>query len=154
MNMTATDDVRQTNGLPLYLTVALWGMRTRQLLTTETVAREFFIPQRNASDILHYIEHEGSRVIRCERVVVTGMAGPRGRRRALRILEVQLEAVLPSEPRPPRPPEPRPGESGRAPRELSDVRKLRQWMVSRRRGETVSEVLLSENAGERRRKNR
>lgn len=148
-HMKESGNDRQTTVMPLYLVVALWGMRTRQLLTTETVAREFLIPQRNAGDILHYIEHEGCRFIRCERVAMADMAGRRGRRRALRILDVQVQAA-PEEPLRCKPVASGVPEPSRRPRRVSDISKIRQWMVSRKLGEAVTPELLHamKDAGE------
>lgn len=119
---------------PLYIIVASWGMRTGRLLTVEAVSREFHIPQRTAKDILYYIEHEGRNHI-CSRRFIQNEPTT-GRRRALRILDVQdpqkmtssgakldflSEVVAPAARQPLRP--------------LTKFQQLRQWMLSRKQHE-------------------
>lgn len=126
--------VQDMQSQPLYIIVAFWGMRTGRLLTVELVSREFHVPQRTAKDILYYIEHEGRNHI-CSRRFIQNEPTT-GRRRALRILDVQdpqeitssgakldflLEAVAPAARQPLRP--------------LTKFQKLRQWMLSRKQNE-------------------
>lgn len=127
--------VQDIQAQPLYIIVAFWGMRTGKLLTVEAVSREFHIPQRTAKGILHYIEHEGRNHIRSRRFIQNEPAT--GRRRALRILDVQIpqemtassgakldflsEAVAPAVKQPLRP--------------VTKFQQLRQWMLSRKQNE-------------------
>lgn len=127
--------VQDIRAKPLYIIVAFWGMRTDRLLTVELVSREFHVPQRTAKDILYYIEHEGRNHI-CSRRFIQNEPTT-GRRRALRILDVQdpqeipassgakldflSEAVAPAARQPLRP--------------LTKFQKLRQWMLSRKQNE-------------------
>ncbi|EHA0861471.1 TPA: CaiF/GrlA family transcriptional regulator [Escherichia coli] len=127
--------VQDMQAQPLYIIVAFWGMRTGRLLTMEAVSREFHIPQRTAKDILYYIEHEGRNHI-CSRRFIQNEPTT-GRRRALRILDVQdpqeipassgakldflSEAVAPAVRQPLRP--------------MTKFQKLRQWMLSRKQNE-------------------
>ncbi|WQI93591.1 CaiF/GrlA family transcriptional regulator [Citrobacter freundii] len=129
---------------PLYIIVAFWGMRTGKLLTVEAVSREFHIPQRTAKDILHYIEHEGRNHICSRRFIQNEPAT--GRRRALRILDVQdpqeipassgakldflSEAVAPAVKQQLRP--------------VTKFQKLRQWMLSRKQHEQIPPELMGE----------
>lgn len=86
--------VQDIQSQPLYIIVAFWGMRTGRLLTTEVVSREFHIPQRTAKDILYYIELEGRNHIRSRRFIQNEPTT--GRRRALRILDVQDPQDIPA----------------------------------------------------------
>lgn len=79
---------------PLYIIVTFWGMRTGRLLTVEAVSREFHIPQRTAKNILYYIEHEGRNHIRSRRFIQNEPTT--GRRRALRILDIQDPQEIPA----------------------------------------------------------
>ncbi|HHZ8738776.1 TPA: CaiF/GrlA family transcriptional regulator [Escherichia coli] len=87
------DCVQDMQAQSLYIIVAFWGMRTGRLLTVEIVSREFCIPQRTAKDILYYIEHEGRNHI-CSRRFIQNEPTT-GRRRALRILDVQEPQEIP-----------------------------------------------------------
>ncbi|EAV6933900.1 CaiF/GrlA family transcriptional regulator [Salmonella enterica] len=127
--------VQDMQARPLYLIVTFWGMRTGRLLTVEAVSREFHITQRTAKNILYYIEHEGRNHIRSRRFIQNEPTT--GRRRALRILDiqdpreipassgaeldVQLEPVAPA--------------AKQSLRPLTKFQKLRQWMVSRKQNE-------------------
>ena len=133
-HISCPECVQDLQAQPLYIIVAFWGMRTGRLLTMEVVSREFHIPQRTAKDILYYIEHEGRNHI-CSRRFIQNEPTT-GRRRALRILDVQdpqeitssgakldclSEAVAPAARQPLRP--------------LTKFQKLRQWMLSRKQNE-------------------
>lgn len=136
--------VQDLQAQPLYIIVAFWGMRTGRLLTVELVSREFHIPQRTAKDILHYIDHEGRNHIRSIRFIQNEPTT--GRRRALRILDVQdpqdipassgakqdflSKAVAPAARQPLRP--------------LTKFQKLRQWMLSRKQHEQAPLELTEE----------
>lgn len=136
--------VQDIQAQPLYIIVAFWGMRTGKLLTVEAVSREFHIPQRTAKDILHYIEHEGRNHICSRRFIQNEPAT--GRRRALRILDVQdpqeipassgakldflSEAVAPAVRHQLRP--------------VTKFQKLRQWMLSRKQHEQIPPELMGE----------
>ena len=135
--------VQDIQAKPLYIIVAFWGMRTGRLLTMEVVSREFHIPQRTAKDILYYIEHEGRNHI-CSRRFIQNEPTT-GRRRALRILDVQdpkeitssgakldflSEAVAPAARQPLRP--------------LTKFQQLRQWMLSRKQNEQAPLELTEE----------
>lgn len=86
--------VQDVQDQPLCIIVAFWGMRIGKLLTVEAVSREFHIPQRTVKDILHYIVHEGRNHIRSRRFIQKEPAT--GRRRALRILDVQVPQEIPT----------------------------------------------------------
>ena len=134
--------VQDMQSQPLYIIVAFWGMRTGRLLTVELVSREFHIPQRTAKDILYYIEHEGRNHIRSRRFIQNEPTT--GRRRALRILDVEdpqdipassgvkldflSEAVAPAARQPLRP--------------LTKFQQLRQWMLSRKQNEQPPQGLI------------
>lgn len=129
------ESVQDIQAQPLCIIVAFWGMRTGKLLTVEAVSRGVHIPQRTAKDILHYIEHEGRNHI-CSRRFIQ-KEPTTGRRRALRILDVQVpqdipassgakldflsEAVAPAVKQQLRP--------------VTKFQKLRQWMLSRKENE-------------------
>ena len=136
--------VQDIQAQPLYIIVAFWGMRTGKLLTVEAVSREFHIPQRTAKDILHYIEHEGRNHICSRRFIQNEPAT--GRRRALRILDIQdpqeipassgakldflSEAVAPAVKQQLRP--------------VTKFQQLRQWMLSRKQHEQIPPELMGE----------
>lgn len=130
-------------GYPLYILIAAWGLRQRQLLTTDRVSRRFYITQSQARDALHYIRHEGRLRICSESVPV--MDGMHPYCKGIRILSVDLsEGPVIGKRRPPDVTTPRPLAS-RMPRQTLEEerqRRLRQWMVSRRPGERVPPVLL------------
>ncbi|EDU8805681.1 CaiF/GrlA family transcriptional regulator [Salmonella enterica subsp. enterica] len=128
---------------PLYLAVAVWGMRLDRLVTSEDICRHFCVTQRRASDVLHYIVHEGSRWVTCERRVV--IRDGRGRRLGLRIRDVtwpdpekirsRRRKVIP------------PLRAALNDREKTGkearIKVLRMWMVKRRPGESVPQELLA-----------
>lgn len=135
--------VKDLQSYPLYIAVALWGMRTNNLLTTDVVSREFMITQRTASDIIHYIEYKGCRYIKSIRYTqqVTGCY----RRRSLRITHVKLpplnlmnnkrsfnkqDEVVHHK------------NKNTKPITKTNVQQLRQWMVSRKVGDKVPNYLI------------
>ena len=136
--------VQDLQAQPLYIIVAFWGMRTGRLLTVELVSREFHIPQRTAKDILHYIEHEGRNHI-CSRRFIQNEPTT-GRRRALRILDVQEPQKIPASPgakldflsEPVAPVAKQPF------RPLTKFQKLRQWMLSRKQNEQAPPELTED----------
>ncbi|ECL8479804.1 CaiF/GrlA family transcriptional regulator [Salmonella enterica] len=138
--------------VPLYLAVAVWGLRLEQVITTDDVSRNFCITQRQASDILHYITHEGTKWVKYERRVI--IRDVRGRRTGLRIRAVIM----------PEPDEIRPRrkknvvtarrlaqDSGKilsGDSRLARIKALRIWMVQRRPGDTVPDALVQSLSGE------
>ena len=140
--------VQDMQAQPLYIIVAFWGMRTGRLLTVEAVSREFHIPQKTAKNILYYIEHEGRNHI-CSRHFIQNEPTT-GRRRALRILDVQdpqeitssgakldflSEAVAPAVVAP----------AVRQPlRPVTKFQQLRQWMLSRKQNERAPLELIED----------
>lgn len=137
-------DVRDLAGYPLYLIVAAWGLRNGHVLSTVMVSRTFFISQGQARDVLHYMRHEGLSRVTSEQVPLKNGAHPYSK--GVRVLSVNLTDVSPHEKeerarsRAVRlPPQTQPSR-GRDTRESE--RRLRQWMVSRRPGEVVPDVLL------------
>jgi hypothetical protein len=125
---------------PLYLAVATWGLRSRTILTTEVVSREFRITQQRARDVLHYLRHEARSRLTFENVTVTV---PGLRRavvfRGMRVLHVEDTLATRS-----RHPAVSPDADishpvvltpAKAP--VTPLRRLRRWMVSRRPGEPV-----------------
>ncbi|EPQ0972546.1 CaiF/GrlA family transcriptional regulator [Citrobacter farmeri] len=129
---------------PLYIIVAFWGMRTEILLTKELVSRAFHISQKTAEAVLHYIDHEGRNHIRSRRYIQKVRIT--GRRRALRILDVQFppemsersKNILDFHP------EAAPSAVFRIRRPLTKYEQLRQWVLFRKRGEVVPADLLSD----------
>ena len=73
---------------PLYLAVAVWGLRLERVITIDDISRNFCITQRQASDVLHYITHEGTTRVKFERRVI--IRDVRGRRTGLRIRAVTM----------------------------------------------------------------
>ena len=139
-------DVQDLTGHPLYLIIATWGLRNGYVLTTVLVSRTFFISQGQARDALHYIRHEGQNRIASEQVPLKNGAHPYSK--GLRVLSVSLVDAYGQE-----------NESGslmmtvrtfpqvrfsrgRDGDTRQSERQLRQWMVSRRPGEVVPDVLL------------
>lgn len=130
-------------GFPLYILVAAWGLRQRQVLTTDRVSRRFYITQGQARDALHYIRHEGRLRVYSESVPV--MDGMHPYCKGVRILSVDLsEGPVIGKRRPADvvTPRPLPARMPRQTLEEERQRRLRQWMVSRRPGESVPSVLL------------
>ena len=129
---------------PLYIIVAFWGMRTDTLLTKERISRAFHISQKTAEAVLHYIMHEGRNHIRSRRYIQKVRVT--GRRRALRILDVQFppETSERSKKMPDYWSEAAVSAVVRRGRPLTKFEQLRQWMVFRKRGEVVPADLLSD----------
>ncbi len=137
-------DVQDLAGYPLYLIVASWGLRNGCVLTTVLVSRTFFISQGRARDALHYICHEGQTRVTSERVPLKSGAHPYSK--GLRVLSVNLTDVALSEKenvsqavRARMLPQTQSSRGGGA---RESERLLRQWMISRRTGEAVPDVLL------------
>ncbi|WIF57212.1 hypothetical protein [Atlantibacter hermannii] len=144
IKINCPDIVQDIKEQHLYIIVAFWGMRTGRLLTPEAVSREFFIPQKIAKDILHYIDHEGRIHISSRRFIQNNQAN--GRIFALKILDVLPppempvstrikldflpEAAVTPVKRPPAPP--------------TKFQKLRQWMLSRKHNEQVPPEFLGD----------
>lgn len=123
---------------PLYLTVAVWALRQKKVITTEEVSRNFCITGQRAGDILHYITHEGRRWVTSERRVV--IRNNQRRLRGIRILAVSLpelrDKLTMRQPT---------GNQSTGRRERQTrVKLLRMWMTQRHFGERVPEVLLSD----------
>ncbi|EJF4886173.1 CaiF/GrlA family transcriptional regulator [Salmonella enterica] len=144
-------EVSEMEDAPLYLAVAMWGMRQKRVITCEDVCRNFYISQRRASDILHYICHEGARFVVCERRKVLRAGGCRV---GLRIQQVVVPSPEEYAEPPVRrryvspPPVSTPASktySGR--RDASGVRALRQWMTRRHPRDRVPEKLLQTAPG-------
>lgn len=131
-------------GYPLYILIAVWGVRQHHILTTTLVSRAFFITQSQARDALHYMRHEGGKRVKSETVPLFDGMHPHCK--GVRVLSVDQRDVPVEEKR-------RtvgvisPGNvTERLPRQTlgEDVqRRLRQWMVSRRAGEPVPSALLA-----------
>lgn len=134
-------------GYPLYLIVAAWGLRKGGVLTSVMVSRNFFISQGRARDILHYISHEGQSRIICERVPV--LDGTHPFCKGLRIIDINIEDItLSNKEKTYKDCIENKSTSMILPQSLSvgdfrdSARDLRRWMVSRRNGEKVPELLL------------
>lgn len=140
-------DVNDLLGYPLYLIVATWGLRNGCVLTTVMVSRTFFISQGRARDVLHYICHEGQTRITSESVLLKNGVHPYTK--GLRVLSVNLADVSlqekDSESRAVKVRTPPQTQTSRSGDSRESERLLRQWMVSRRQGEAVPDVLLTTN---------
>ncbi|HIG9582942.1 TPA: CaiF/GrlA family transcriptional regulator [Escherichia coli] len=90
MKFTVPDNVCDLKSHPLYVIVALWGMRTQRLLTSADVSRVFFISQQQARDVLHYICHEASGCIKSKKVLMFNEH--KKKILALKIKKVSLES--------------------------------------------------------------
>ncbi|EAY7468762.1 CaiF/GrlA family transcriptional regulator [Salmonella enterica subsp. salamae] len=140
-------EVAEMDDAPLYLAVAMWGMRQKRVITCEDVCRNFYISQRQASDILHYICHEGARFVVCERrkVVREGnicRVGLRIHRVILLSPEENAEKSARRRYASPPPASALTSKSYSGRRDASGARALRQWMIRRRPGDRVPEKLL------------
>ncbi|MEB7742579.1 CaiF/GrlA family transcriptional regulator [Escherichia coli] len=89
---TAVSDL---NEQPLYIIVASWAFRVNKLLTTEAITREFLLTQRRATDIMHYIVHEGARYIKSEQITLIKEKPQKIRYRALKIISITLPSLQP-----------------------------------------------------------
>lgn len=132
--------VRDVAEQPLYIAVALWGLRCRMLLTTENVSRAFSLTQGRARDILHYISHEGRCHVTCERRILhTGQPG-NSRCRALKIIRVDIPAQVKATKKKIRREPPTLITREVIPRSERDtLQELRRWMCQRRVGEVWSD---------------
>lgn len=84
------DGVTELHDAPLYLAVAIWAMKKNVSVTVLDVQEAFAIPQRRASDILHYILHEGARCVEAD--VCWVKRHGEGRRKAVHIRRVCMDA--------------------------------------------------------------
>ncbi|MCU6388830.1 hypothetical protein KW818_06800 [Enterobacter quasiroggenkampii] len=138
---TLPDAVSDLTDYPLYLAVAIWGLRTATILSTAVVSREFHITQQRARDALHYIRHEARSRVSAEDVP---LAIP-GLNRVSLYKGLRVSAVSAYEP--PAAPHPsRKADSRARPctrQKLTPAQRLRQWMVSRRPGLPVPDALLT-----------
>lgn len=140
-------EVVEMDDVPLYLAVAMWGMRQKRVITCEDVCRNFYISQRRASDILHYICHEGACFVVCERrkVVRAGnicRVGLRIHRVILLSPEENAEKSARRRSVSPPPASALTSKSYSDQRDASGARALSQWMTRRRPGDRVPEKLL------------
>ncbi|ECL8479771.1 CaiF/GrlA family transcriptional regulator [Salmonella enterica subsp. enterica] len=129
---------------PLYLAVAVWGLRQERIITMEDICRGFCITRRRAGDILHYIAHEGQRWVTSERHVI--IRDNRWRRTGLRILAVTLpdmDKCYPYRRKPVQQPVEK-KQTWREERRQTRIKALRIWMVQRRPGEVVPATLLGQ----------
>lgn len=136
-------EVAEMNDVPLYLVVAMWGLRLKRVITSEDVSRNFYISQRRASDVLYYICHEGTRFVSCERRKV--MQKGKLYRRGVFIREVTLpltdEYKLVRRRNIPKPQSIMPRKT-RMCDDITGIKALRQWMVLRQMGEPIPDALL------------
>lgn len=134
---------------PLYIQIACWGLRQNRLLTTALVSRVFFITQSQARDALHYMQHEGKRYVSSKSVPVIRHIQPLCK--GIRVLSVDLSQG------------PVTGKQSRAnvtlpktiitrpfrqSEEEANLRRLRQWMITRRAGDRMPADLQSDNSGQ------
>ncbi|EDV5023990.1 CaiF/GrlA family transcriptional regulator [Salmonella enterica subsp. enterica serovar Ball] len=84
------DDVTELHDVPLYLAVAIWAMKKNVSVTVSDVQEAFAIPQRRASDIIHYILHEGARYVETD--VCWVKRHGEDRRKAVRVRRVCMDA--------------------------------------------------------------
>lgn len=125
---------------PLYLLVARWAVIQNRPLTSRDISEAFHIINRRASDIMLYISRLPDSVLTSHLLWLH----PDGesRRRAIRVTAVYGR---------PAPVEPKNTGSGIPPatRKSKPVTDLRNWMVSRRPGETTPASLLASGTGEK-----
>lgn len=139
-------EVKDLRGYPLHILIAAWGLRQRQVLTTQLVSRVFFITHSQARDVLYYIRHDSAGRIRSESVPLKDRGHPFCK--GLRILSVEPGQV-------PAPDKRRPVDvtvpksNAVKPERISGpentLRALRQWLLSRRPGEPVPPGLLKDH---------
>lgn len=120
-------------GYPLYLRIAAWGLRQRNILTADLVSGVFYITQSQARDVLHYIHHESELWGCSDSVPVRDGMPPFCK--GLRILSVELsEGPVVGKNSPVNVAMPKPLISGVPSQtvEKEVLRCLRRWMVSHR----------------------
>ncbi|HAN6894781.1 MULTISPECIES: CaiF/GrlA family transcriptional regulator [Escherichia] len=133
------------SNLPLYMVVAIWGKRNKQLLTTKDVARAFSLTQQQATDVINYIYREGTKYIKSEKTTIFCIInGVKTKLRALKILDVVI-IPLPTESnrlKQQRISEQKSRSSVKrnSPEKKDELRVIRQWMCHRRTGETYSKM--------------
>lgn len=145
---TLPDDVANLSDQPFYIAVAMWGLRRGTLLTSESVSRAFSITQGRARDIIHYISHEGGKHIICEKLILQVGSTRRERRRALKIIYVEIipdEVLRSLQKRGGGRTRVVPDKKNQVCRKLDETQfgLLRRWMCQRR----VGDVWESESAG-------
>lgn len=84
------ESVSDISEQPLYILIASWGLRNKKILTTDIVAKNFFITQRRAMDIMHYIKNEGRKNVDFEKVILFHGVYGNIRVQALKIKSVVL----------------------------------------------------------------
>ncbi|ECA9682695.1 CaiF/GrlA family transcriptional regulator [Salmonella enterica subsp. enterica] len=123
---------------PLYIVVAMWGLREDTLLTTKVVSRTFLLTQGRARDILHYIVHEGRSHVVCNTLILSSENSGNDRCRALKIM--QVNKASPDSVRRIRTSVLTKSSSIASVRDIptgsmSELQSLRRWMCIRRTGE-------------------
>lgn len=122
---TAQEQKVTTDGIdvdvePLYQRVARWGWSLGRPFSRDDVAKVFGISRKQAGDVISYIRHARSDVVKSQ-LTYTQRAG-RARQRLLQILsEPHVNAGPANEP-----PEPR-----TAPAQNEPLHNLRRWFISR-----------------------
>lgn len=129
------DCVRDITEEPLYVAVAYWGLRTNQLVTIESIIRDFHVTIKKATDVLSYIENDGSLFISFERGKCKIPGCFSEMTSGLRILDINESALRKFS---------RQKKRVRNDKLSPNIRALRRWMVSRKNVEPVPQALLEE----------
>ncbi|EMP6174920.1 CaiF/GrlA family transcriptional regulator [Citrobacter amalonaticus] len=120
--------------MPLYLTVAWWGMSLGCAFTRQDVSKVFCISPRRASAILAYIAHRCSTRIKSEFTVKPSGTGPQVMN--LKIVSIDYEI------KPPTHIKPKPDITCKLQLPIKDEqakqRELAQWVLSRPRGNATA----------------
>lgn len=86
------EDLRGVN-LPLYVFVALWGLRRGEPLTVKNVRQAFSLSIRQASDVLEYMTEQGNNVVEVKCRLRPLKQGDRRMRREWQIVTVYGERI-------------------------------------------------------------
>lgn len=125
--------------LPLYILIALWGLRKREPLTVKDVRHGFGLSIRRASDILEYMTEQGDKVVEVICYLRPMKSGDRRMRREWIVTAVHGERLrcsvnpvnIITEP------------SFKHPISQPDsICELRRWFVGRRQGMTIPDELI------------
>ncbi|CAD6107428.1 Uncharacterised protein [Escherichia coli] len=126
---TCPDEISHLGITVLYLAVACWALQLERPVSVSDVCQAFAIRERRACDVLHYITHN------TRFVEAISLPARRGQKRMVRVLAVSSPLT------PCRQKEFAEEESRQtvckenSVRERENLRMLRQWFVSRRKGE-------------------
>ncbi|EAV6589596.1 hypothetical protein R302_22015 [Salmonella enterica] len=126
---TCSNEIAHLGITTLYLAVACWALQLERPVSVSDVCQTFNIRERRASDVLHYITYNA------RFVEAISLPAKRGQRRMVRVLAVSSPLTPCRQKELTEKKFRQTACKKNSTRECENLRMLRRWFVSRRRGE-------------------